>query len=59
MSIIESIGAPLLTVAATLGGSRLVATRVTDRWDQVKKQHERGLSAALDFQRLYGEFVAI
>ncbi|MEE1820159.1 hypothetical protein PUR59_34755 [Streptomyces sp. SP18ES09] len=59
MSLIESIGAPLLTVVATLGGGWLVTTRVTDRWDQVKKQREMGLSAAQDFQRLYGEFVAI
>ncbi|MGW4748482.1 hypothetical protein ACWEPR_27185 [Streptomyces sp. NPDC004290] len=59
MSLIESVGAPLLTVVATLGGGWLVTTRVTDRWDQVKKQREMGLSAAQDFQRLYGEFVAI
>ncbi|MFF3757709.1 hypothetical protein [Streptomyces sp. NPDC002185] len=59
MSLIESVGAPLLTVVATLGGGWLVTTRVTDRWDQVKKQREMGLSAAQDFQRLYGESVAI
>lgn len=59
MSIIESVGAPLLTVAVTLGGGWLVTTRVTDRWEQVKKSREMDLAAAQDFQRLYGEFVAI
>ncbi|MGW7409684.1 hypothetical protein ACWGI9_39335 [Streptomyces sp. NPDC054833] len=59
MSIIESVGAPLLTVAATLGGGWLVTSRVTDRWEQVKKSREMDLTAAQDFQRLYGEFVAI
>lgn len=59
MSIIESVGAPLITVAVTLGGGWLVTTRVTDRWEQVKKIREMDLAAAQDFQRLYGEFVAI
>ncbi|WP_328665549.1 hypothetical protein OG905_01005 [Streptomyces sp. NBC_00322] len=59
MSIIESVGAPLITVAATLGGGWLVTTRVTDRWEQVKKSREMDLAAAQDFQRLYGEFVAV
>lgn len=58
MSIIESVGAPLLTVAVTLGGGWLVTTRVTDRWEQVKKSREMDLAAAQDFQRLYGELIA-
>jgi hypothetical protein len=59
MSIIESVGAPLLTVAVTLGGGWLVTTRVTDRWEQVKKSRDMDLAARQDFQRLYGELVAI
>ncbi|RSO09995.1 hypothetical protein DMH26_00400 [Streptomyces sp. WAC 05379] len=59
MTIIESVGAPLLTVALTLGGGWFVTTRVTDRWEQLKKNREMDLAAAQDFQRLYGEFVAI
>ncbi|MEU9736415.1 hypothetical protein [Streptomyces sp. NPDC048002] len=59
MSITESLGAPLLTVAVTLGGGWLVTTRVADRWEQVRKSREMDLAAAQDFQRLYGEFVAV
>ncbi|MCX5016644.1 hypothetical protein OG765_37620 [Streptomyces sp. NBC_00555] len=59
MSIIESVGVPLLTVAATLGGGWLVSTRITDHWDQVKKNRDMDLAAAQDFQRLYGEFIAV
>ncbi|MFF2217371.1 hypothetical protein [Streptomyces antibioticus] len=59
MSIIESVGVPLFTVAATLGGGWLVTTRITDHWDQVKKNRDMDLAAAQDFQRLYGEFVAV
>ncbi|MGW5640115.1 hypothetical protein [Streptomyces sp. NPDC003832] len=59
MPIIESLGAPLLTVAVTLGGGWLVTTRVADRWEQVRKNREMDLAAAQDFQRLYGEFVAV
>ncbi|WP_405704657.1 hypothetical protein OG264_00155 [Streptomyces xanthophaeus] len=59
MSIIESVGVPLLTVAATLGGGWLVSTRITDHWDQVKKNRDMDLAAAQNFQRLYGEFVAV
>lgn len=59
MSIIESLGAPLLTVAVTLGGGWLVTTRVTDRWEQVKKNREMDLGAAQDFQRLYGELISV
>jgi hypothetical protein len=59
MSITESVVIPILTVALTLGGGWVVTTRVTDRWEQVKKNREMDLSAAQEFQRLYGEFVAI
>lgn len=59
MSLMESVGVPLLTVAVTLAGGWLVTVRVTDRWEQVKKSREMDLAAAQDFQRLYGEFVAI
>jgi hypothetical protein len=59
MSIIASAGVSLITVAATLGGGWMVTTRVTDHWDQIKKNREMNLAAAHDFQRLYGEFVAI
>ncbi len=59
MSFVASVLVPLLTVAATLGGGWLVTTRITDHWDRVKKAREMDLSAAHDFQRLYGEFTAI
>ncbi|MVO90318.1 hypothetical protein GPA10_37615 [Streptomyces sp. p1417] len=59
MPLVESIGAPLLTVAATLSGGWLVSTRVTDRWEQIRRSREMDLAAAADFQRLYGEFVAV
>lgn len=49
---------PLMAVAITLGGGWLVTTRVTDRWDKVKKRREMDLAAASEFQRLYGEFFA-
>lgn len=49
----------LATVAATLSGGWLVTTRVTDYWDRVRKNRELNLAAANDFQRLYGEAVAI
>jgi len=59
MSIIQSITVSLVTVATTLGGGWLVTTRITDYWDQVKKNREINLTAAKDFQRLYGDAVAI
>ncbi|MFF7443909.1 hypothetical protein [Streptomyces sp. NPDC008122] len=59
MSIFESLGVPLLTVAVTLGGGWLVTTRVTDHWDRIKKDRDMDLTAAGEFQRLYGEFVAV
>ncbi|WP_439657752.1 hypothetical protein ACSHWB_35935 [Lentzea sp. HUAS TT2] len=46
-------------VLLTLAGGWLVTTRVTDRWDRVKKARELDLAAAQDFQRLYGEFFAV
>lgn len=49
----------LATVAATLSGGWLVTTRVADYWDRIKKNRELNLTAANDFQRLYGEAVAI
>jgi hypothetical protein len=49
----------LVTVAATLAGGWLVTTKVTDYWDKIKKNREMNLAAAHDFQRLYGEVVAI
>lgn len=36
-----------------------MTTRVTDRWDQVKRRREMDLAAAQDFQRFYGEFFSI
>ena len=59
MSIIQSVVVSLVTVATTLGGGWLVTTRITDHWDQIKKNREMNLTAANDFQRLYGEVVAI
>jgi hypothetical protein len=49
---------PLVTVAVTLGGGWLITTRVTDRWDKIKKRRDMDLASAQDFQRLYGEFCA-
>ncbi len=54
----SAIVTPLLTVAATLGGGWLITTRVTDRWDKIKKRRDMDLASAQDFQRLYGEFCA-
>lgn len=59
MSIFESLGVPLLTVAVTLGGGWLVTTRVTDHWDQIRKNRDMDQTAAGELQRLYGEFVAV
>ncbi|WP_343973759.1 hypothetical protein [Kribbella koreensis] len=43
----------------TLGAGWFITTRITDHWDQVKKNRELNLTAARDFQRLYGEAIAI
>ncbi|GAA3194859.1 hypothetical protein [Actinocorallia longicatena] len=59
MPLVASIVIPLLTVVATLGGGWLVTTRITDHWDRVKKAREMDLAAAHDFQKQYGEFVAV
>ncbi|MFF9851514.1 hypothetical protein [Streptomyces litmocidini] len=59
MSIFESLGVPLLTVAVTPGGGWLVTTRVTDHCDQIRKNRDTDQTAAGEFQRLYGEFVAV
>ena len=59
MSIIAPVIVSLVTVSATLIASLFVTSRVTDRWDQVKKNREMNLAAAHDFQRLYGEIIAI
>lgn len=49
----------LLPVIVSLVGGWAITNRVTDRWDRKKKQRELDLAAAQEFQRLYGEFVAI
>jgi len=59
ISVWTSVLVSLATVAATLSGGWLVTTRVADYWDRVKKNRELNLTAANDFQRLYGEAVAI
>lgn len=59
MSVWTSVLTSLGTVAATLSGGWLVTTRVTDYWDRVKKNRELSLAAANEFQRLYGEAVAV
>ncbi|MFC3962174.1 hypothetical protein [Nocardia jiangsuensis] len=59
MSIVGSISVSLSTVLATLIGGWLVTTRVADYWDRVKKSRDSNLAAAENFQRLYGEFVAV
>ncbi|TMQ91327.1 hypothetical protein ETD83_31410 [Actinomadura soli] len=50
--------APVLITLLTLSGGWLVSTRVTDRWDRIKKQREIDLASMLEFQRVYGEFFA-
>lgn len=57
--MLSSAAVPLVGVLLTLTGGWLVTTRVTDRWDRVKKARELDLAAAQDFQRLYGEFFAV
>ncbi len=59
MSIIQSVIVSLVSVLTTLGAGWFVTTRITDHWDQVKKNRELNLTAARDFQRLYGEAIAI
>ncbi|MEU9391471.1 hypothetical protein AB0D86_15890 [Streptomyces sp. NPDC048324] len=59
MSITGYAAVSLATVVATLAGGWLVTTRVTDYWDRVKKDREMSLAAAQEFERLYGEVVAI
>ena len=56
---ITPIVASLVAVLATLLGGWFVTTQVTDRWDQKKKNREMNQAAAHDFERLYGEVVAI
>lgn len=58
MAFDSGIAIPLVTVAVTLGGGWLITTRVTDRWDKIKKRRDMDLASAQDFQRLYGEFCA-
>jgi hypothetical protein len=59
VTFVSSIAPPLVTVVVTLGGGWLITTRVTDRWDKIKKRREMDLASAKDFQRLYGEFCAV
>lgn len=59
LSSLMSTAIPMLTVVMTLAGGWFVTARVTDHWDRVKKNREVDLSAAHEFQRLYGEFVAV
>ena len=49
----------LLPVLVSLAGGWLITYRVTDRWDRKKKQRELDLAAAQEFQRLYGELLAV
>jgi hypothetical protein len=58
VAIVSNIVSPLLAVVVTLGGGWFITTRVTDRWDKIKKRREMDLASAQDFQRLYGEFCA-
>jgi hypothetical protein len=58
VTMVSSIVPPLLTAVVTLGGGWFITTRVTDRWDKIKKRREMDLASAQDFQRLYGEFCA-
>lgn len=57
--MVVDIVVPLAVVLLTLLGGWFVTTRVTDRWDQIKRRREIDLTAAQDFQQLYGEFFAI
>lgn len=59
VQVVVDVIIPLATVLLTLMGGWLVTTRVTDRWDQVKRRREMDLAAAQDFQRFYGEFFSI
>lgn len=58
MAASTDVVVPLVTAVATLGAGWLVTTRVTDRWDMVKKRRDLDMAAARDFQLLYGEFMA-
>jgi hypothetical protein len=58
VTVVSGIVSPLLAVVVTLGGGWFITTRVTDRWDKIKKRREMDLASAQDFQRLYGEFCA-
>ena len=57
--MIAEILIPLATAVVTLAGGWFVTTRVADHWDQIKKRREMDLAAAADFQRLYGEILAV
>jgi hypothetical protein len=57
--MVTGVIVPLVAVVLTLTGGWLVTTRVTDRWDRIKRRREMDLAAAQDFQHLYGEFFAI
>jgi hypothetical protein len=59
MSIIAPTVVSLITVLATFIGGWLVSGRITDYWDQIKQNRDLNFSAAHDFQRLYGELIAI
>lgn len=59
MSLLSDFAVPLLTAGITLSGGWLISTRVTDRWDRIKKRRELDLASAHDFQALYGEFFSI
>jgi hypothetical protein len=50
---------PLLIAVVTLTGGWIIGTRVTDRWDRIRKQRELDLAALTLFYQVYGEFIAI
>src|SRR5262245_2452620 len=58
-AVISTVVVPLAAVVLTLAGGWLVSTRVSDRWDQIKRRRESDVAAAEEFQRLYGEFFAV
>jgi hypothetical protein len=57
--MISTVVVPLVAVVLTLAGGWFVSTRVSDYWDQIRRNRESDLAAAEEFQRLYGEFFAV
>src|SRR4051812_4936981 len=49
----------LLTVALTSVLAWLIGTRITYRWDEVKRRRELDLAAVASFYRYYGAFLKV